>query len=136
MPNSTDSETFTASRWTKGNLFFPVRIIVTPQHVSRVKARLFGSSEESIALGKVASVQISTGVIWSNIRIDSSGGTAPITSHGHRKADALRIRELIESYQEAPERRKPASRPGCLKFNKHKDLPQFRLAIDTYFASC
>jgi len=64
-----------------------------------VKSRLFGSNEESIALGKVASVQISTGVIWSNIRIDSSGGSDPITSHGHRKADALRIRELIESYQ-------------------------------------
>ena len=62
---SINSETFTASRWTKGNLFFPVRIIVTPQHVSRVKSRLFGSNEESIALGKVASVQISTGVIWS-----------------------------------------------------------------------
>ena len=67
--------------------------------MSRVKSRLFGSSEESIALGKVASVQISTGIIWSDIRIDSSGGTDPITSHGHRKADALRIRELIESYQ-------------------------------------
>jgi hypothetical protein len=100
MANATSSgETFTASRWTKGNLLFPVRIIVTPQHVSRVKSRLFGSSEESIALGKVASVQISTGIIWSEIRIDSSGGTDPITSHGHRKADALRIRELIESYQ-------------------------------------
>jgi hypothetical protein len=99
MPNPTDSETFTASRWTKGNLFFPVRIIVTPRHVSRLKSRMFGSSEESIALGKVASVQISTGIMWSEIRIDSSGGTAPITSHGHRKADALRIRELIESYQ-------------------------------------
>ena len=106
MPNPPNSETFTASRWTKGNLFFPVRIIVTPQHVSRVKSRLFGSNEESIALGKVASVQISTGVIWSNIRIDSSGGTAPITSHGHRKADALRIRELIESYQ-ADQRSRP-----------------------------
>ena len=97
------SETFTASRWTKGNLFFPVRIIVTPQHVSRVKSRLFGSNEESIAMGKVASVQISTGVIWSNIRIDSSGGTAPITSHGHRKADALRIRELIEAIRQTKE---------------------------------
>ena len=99
MSNLPNSETFTASRWTKGNLFFPVRIIVTREHVSRVKSRLFGSNEESIALGKVASVQISTGVIWSNIRIDSSGGTAPITSHGHRKADGLRIRELIEGYQ-------------------------------------
>jgi hypothetical protein len=101
MPNLPNSETFTASRWTKGNLFFPVRIIVTPQHVSRVKSRLFGRNEESIALGKVASVQISTGLIWSDIRIDSSGGSDPITSHGHRKADALRIRELIESYQAA-----------------------------------
>jgi hypothetical protein len=100
MGNATSNrETFTASRWTKGNLLFPVRIIVTPQHVSRVKSRLLGSSEESIALGKVASVQISTGILWSEIRIDSSGGADPITSHGHRKADALRIRELIESYQ-------------------------------------
>ena len=97
--DSSPAETFTASRWTQGNFFFPTRLVISPQRVARVKSRMFGSNEESIALGKVASVQISTGVIWSNIRIDSSGGTAPITSHGHRKADALRIRELIESYQ-------------------------------------
>jgi hypothetical protein len=101
--NQVDAQiaTFSASRWTRGNLFFPTRITVTPQHVSRVKPRLFGSNEESIAIGKVASVQISTGIIWSNIRIDSSGGSDPITSHGHRKADAQRIRDLIESYQTA-----------------------------------
>jgi hypothetical protein len=99
MSNLSASETFTASRWTRGNLLFPVRIIVTPQHVSRLKGRLFGSNEESIAIGKVASVKISTGVVWSEIRIDPSGGASPITSRGHRKADALRIRELIESYQ-------------------------------------
>jgi hypothetical protein len=98
---SNNAETFAASRWTKGNLFFPTRITVTPQHVSRVKPRLFGSSEESIAIGKVASVQISTGIIWSAIRIDSSGGADPITNHGHRKADAQRIRDLIEGYQTA-----------------------------------
>jgi hypothetical protein len=98
---SNNAETFAASRWTRGNLFFPTRITVTPQHVSRVKPRLFGSSEESIAIGKVASVQISTGIIWSEIRIDSSGGADPITSHGHRKAEAQRIRDLIEGYQTA-----------------------------------
>src|SRR5439155_10606404 len=96
---SDNAETFAASRWTRGNLFFPARIPVTPQHVSRVKPRLFGSSEESIAIGKVASVQISTGIISSQIRIDSSGGSGPSTSHGHRKADAQRIRDLIEAYQ-------------------------------------
>lgn len=93
------SETFTASRWTRGNLFFPIRIVVTPLHVSRVKPRLFGTTEESIAIRQVASVGIVTGIIWSQIRIDSTGGADPITSYGHRKADAVRIRELIESYQ-------------------------------------
>jgi hypothetical protein len=44
-------------------------------------------------------VHISTGVLWAEIRIESTGGTDPITSHGHRKADAQRIRDLIESYQ-------------------------------------
>jgi hypothetical protein len=97
-------ETFTASRWTKGNLFFPTRIVVNSQHVSRIKPRLFGSNEESIGIQQVASVHISTGIFWSDIAIESAGGTDPITSHGHRKADAQRIRALIESYQTA---RKP-----------------------------
>lgn len=97
--STTTAETFTASRWTRGNLFFPVRIVVTSLHVSRVKPRLFGTTEESIAISQVASVGITTGIIWSQIRIDSTGGADPITSRGHRKRDAIRIRELIESHQ-------------------------------------
>lgn len=96
------SETFTASRWTRGNLFYPTRIVVSPLRVSRIKPRLFGSNEESISISQVASVHISTGMIWSNIVIESSAGTDPLTSHGHRKADAQRIRDLIESYQATP----------------------------------
>jgi hypothetical protein len=94
-------ETFSASRWTRGNLWFPTRIVVTPLRLSRVKRRLFGNSEESISISQIASVKISTGIFWSDIRIESSGGTDPITSHGHRKADALRIRDLVESFQAA-----------------------------------
>ncbi len=95
------TETFVASRWTKGNLFFPTRISVGPLRVSRIKPRLFGSNEESIAIGQVASVHIATKIIWSDIVIESSAGTDPMTSHGHRKADAQRIRDLIEGYQAA-----------------------------------
>jgi hypothetical protein len=98
---SSPGESFAASRWTRGNRIFPTRIVVTPLHVSRVKPRLFGTTEESIAINQVASVQIKTGVIWSEIRIDSTGGADPIASHGHRKKDAIRIRELIERYQVA-----------------------------------
>ncbi len=98
--NATASEeTFTASRWTRGNFWFPTRIVVSPLRVSRVKKRLVGSNEESISISQVASVKISTGMFWSDIVIESTGGTDPITSHGHRKADALRIRDLVEGFQ-------------------------------------
>jgi len=99
-PNPAASdETFSASRWTKGNLWFPTRIVVSSLRVSRVKRRLFGSNEESIAISQVASVKISTGILWSDILIESTGGTDPIASHGHRKRDAVRIRDLIEGFQ-------------------------------------
>ena len=98
-PSVAQPEAFTASRWTKGNLFFPTRIVVGPLRVSRIKSRLFGSNEESIAISQVASVHISTGMVWSNIVIESSAGTDPLTSHGHRKADAEHIRDLIQGFQ-------------------------------------
>jgi hypothetical protein len=90
---------FTASRLTRRNFWFPVRIEINQERVSRVKPRLVGANEESIPISKVASVNITTGLIWSDIRIDSSGGSNPILSHGHRKADARRIRDLIENFQ-------------------------------------
>jgi hypothetical protein len=99
--SAASSETFSASRWTRGNLWFPTRIEVGPLRVSRVKKRLFGSNEESISISQVASVKISTGIFWSDIVIESTGGTDPIMSHGHRKDDALRIRDLVESFQAA-----------------------------------
>ena len=94
-----DEEVFIASRWTKGNRLFPTRILVNPQRVTRIKPRLFGSNEESVGITQVASVHISTGIFWADILIESTGGTDPITSRGHHKADAQRIRDLIESYQ-------------------------------------
>ena len=91
---------FTASRLTAGNLLFPVRIEVSPERVTRVKPRLVGCDEESIPIPKVASVHIQTGLIWSDIRIDSTGGSSPIVSHGHTKDDAHAIRDLIERFQQ------------------------------------
>jgi hypothetical protein len=97
--NSNSTKSFKASRLTRGNHFFPTRIEVGPEHVIRVKPRLFGRSEESILVSKVASVEISVGIFWSDIRIESTGGTDPIESHGHRKKDAIEIRSMVEQYQ-------------------------------------
>jgi hypothetical protein len=97
---SEEKYVFKASHWTAGNLWFPLRIEVTPQRVSRIKPRLIGSNEESISISQVASVSIRTGLIWSTIQIDSTGGTDPIVSRGHSKRDAIKIRDLIERFQQ------------------------------------
>jgi len=94
-----DSETFKASRWTKGNHLFRTVIEVTDRAIVRHKRSWFSKDEMSISIGKVASVHIKTGLIWSDIVIESTGGTDPFVSHGHKKADAQRIRELVENAQ-------------------------------------
>ncbi len=92
-------DAFRASRWTKGNHLFPTVIEVTESAVVRRKRSWFTVNEISIHLSKVASVRIDTGLFWSDILIESTGGSDPMTSHGHRKADARRIKELIEAAQ-------------------------------------
>ena len=93
------SEIFKASRWTRGNHLFRTIIEVTDQAVIRHKRSWFSKDEISISISKVASVHIKTGIIWSDILIESSGGTDPLASHGHSKADAQRIRALVEEAQ-------------------------------------
>ena len=50
-------------------------------------------------MAHVASVKIETGVLLSDVLIETSGGSDPIVCHGHRKADATRMKSLIEQYQ-------------------------------------
>jgi hypothetical protein len=95
-------ESFMASRWTRGNFLFPTVIEVTDKAVVRRKRSWFSKDEISISITKVASVHIKTGIFWADILIESSGGSDPLASHGHRKADALRIRELVETAQGNP----------------------------------
>ena len=97
---SMPAEIFQASRWTRGKFLFPTVIEVTDTAVVRRKRSGFHSDEMSIGVQKVASVHITTGIFWSDILIESTGGTDPIASHGHRKSDARQIKELIETYQQ------------------------------------
>src|SRR5438445_3345636 len=106
------AEIFQASRWTRGNFLFPTIIEVSDTAIIRRKRSWFSRDEISIALPKVASVHIKTGLIWSDILIESSGGTDPLASHGHKKEDARRIRELVETYQATQAGRGVADRSG------------------------
>ncbi|HTR42845.1 MAG TPA: hypothetical protein VMH87_14625 [Pseudomonadales bacterium] len=94
-----DPEFFKASRWTRGNFLFPTVIEVTENAIIRHKRSWFSKDEISYSISKVASVHIKTGMIWSDILIESDGGGDPLKSHGHKKRDALRIRDLIQAAQ-------------------------------------
>ncbi len=93
------TEIFKASRWTKGNFLFPTYIEVSDKAVTRRKRSWFSQDEMTVSIAKVASVHVRTGLVWSDILIESSGGTDPLASHGHSKSDAVRIKELIENAQ-------------------------------------
>ncbi|MEZ0324399.1 MAG: hypothetical protein ACAH95_00700 [Fimbriimonas sp.] len=95
------TEIFKASRLTRGNFLFPTVIEVSDRAVTRRKRSWFTLDEISVSIGKVASVHIKTGLIFAAILIESSGGEDPLTSDGHSKADARRIKELIEDHQAA-----------------------------------
>jgi len=90
---------FRASRFSRGNRLFPTQVAITPTSVVQYKPRWFGKHEQTIHLAHVASVDINTGILLSNVLIETSGGSDPIACHGHRKADAIRMKQLIEQYQ-------------------------------------
>jgi len=92
-------EVFRASRWSRGNRLYPAQVLVTPTSVVHYTPEMFGRKEHSIHIVHVASVSIDTNLFFSDVRIETSGGTTPVNCHGHRKADAVRIKQLIEQYQ-------------------------------------
>ena len=94
-------DVFRASRWSHGNHWFPTQVLITPTAVVHYTPELFGRKEHSIHIVHVASVGIDTNWFFSNVIIETSGGTEPIVCHGHRKRDAIRMKHLIEQYQTA-----------------------------------
>lgn len=93
------SEIFHASRWTSGNRLWRTTLEVTENSIIRRKRSWFSVNEMSIHLSRVASVRIDTGMLWADILIESTGGSDPLSSHGHSKKDARRVKELIETFQ-------------------------------------
>jgi hypothetical protein len=90
---------FRASRLSRGNFWFPTQVSVTPTAVVHFTPELAGGREHSMHISHVASVLIDRNLFFSDVLIESSGGTSPVRCHGHRKADALAMKRLIEQYQ-------------------------------------
>jgi predicted small integral membrane protein len=103
---------FRASRLSSGNRLFPTQVHITPTTVVQFTPHWFGRSEHSIHIAHVASVRINTGVLFSDVYIETSGGASPVKCHGHRKRDALEMQRLIEQFQSAYYRQQPPPPPA------------------------
>ena len=90
---------FRASRLSRGNHLFPTQVLITATSVVQFTPRWIGRQEETIHMAHIASVKIVTGIMLSNVLIETSGGSDPIVCHGHGKRDAARMKTLVEQYQ-------------------------------------
>ena len=105
-----EGDVFRASRLSRGNRLFPTQVLITPTTVVHYTPELVGRKEHSIHIAHVSSVSIDTNLLFSNVLIETSGGTTPVECHGHRKSDAIRMKQLIEQHQ-TQYYRAPASGP-------------------------
>jgi hypothetical protein len=90
---------FRASRWSRGNHLFPTQVAITPSSVTHYTPEWIGRREHSIHMAHVSSVEIDTNLFFSNVVIETSGGSEPVRCHGHRKRDAIEMKQLIEKSQ-------------------------------------
>jgi hypothetical protein len=92
-------DVFRASRMSRGNHLLPTQVLISPTSVVQYTPHWIGKAEETIHMAHLASVKIDTNLLLSNVLIETTGGQSPIRCHGHRKADAVRMKTLIEQYQ-------------------------------------
>ena len=90
---------FIASRLTSGNRVFPTQVLISPTSVVHYTPHWIGRHEHSINIAHVASVRIDTRLLFSDVFIETTGGQSAIHCRGHRKADAVEMKRLIEQFQ-------------------------------------
>jgi hypothetical protein len=94
-----EGDVFRTSRWSRGNHLLPTQVQITPTAVVQYTPRWIGKNEATIHMAHISSVRVETGLLFSHVYIETSGGSDPIVCHGHTKGDAVRMKALIERYQ-------------------------------------
>ncbi len=102
---------FRASRLSRGNLLFPTQVAVTQASIVHYKPEIVGGREQSMHMAHVASVLIDRNLFFADVMIESSGGASPVRCHGHRKADAVEMKRLIEQFQSDHYRTRGGAQP-------------------------
>ena len=87
---------FQASRFRGGRIFSPNVIRVWPNRLEEYEHHaVLKKKTNAIHFAQVAQVTLGRGMIWADISVESSGGHT-IALHGVPKADAGRVKDLID----------------------------------------
>jgi len=92
-------KTYTSSRLTKNNILFPDQVSIADDGIHFLKRKLLGSSEEVISYNQIASIKITSGVLFANIWIETAGGSQTVFINGLSKNEAQEIKEAIRQRQ-------------------------------------
>ena len=94
------AKTFTSSRWSAGNMFFPDSLTLTSDGITFRKGALFGAREEHINYRAVASVRMRRLLFFATLSIETSGGSQPIVINGLGRQAAKEIQDTIRDLQQ------------------------------------
>lgn len=89
--------TFSSSRMTFGNFFFPDRLVLNPDHVVFRKSHLIGGEEESIRYEQIASVSVQSGVFFADLLFETTGGSEPVFMNGLWRSTASKAKVELQA---------------------------------------
>ena len=73
---------YQASRWTKGNFFFPDRLHLEAESIRFQKRQFIGGEEENIRYEQIASVSVQKGLLFADLLFETTGGSEPVFLNG------------------------------------------------------
>jgi hypothetical protein len=90
---------FVASRLSRGNRLFPTQVRITSTTIVHHTPQWVGQLQQSINIAHVSSVKVDTDLLFAHVCIETTGGHNAIHCRGHRKGDAVAMKQLIEKFQ-------------------------------------
>jgi len=86
--------TFKSSRISTGNAIFPITIVIDDNNFYCYKGQLLGSTRVAIARRDIASVGVRSGILFSDVVIETRGGSI-YCLNGFSHSDARKIMSVL-----------------------------------------
>ena len=90
------TQTYTSSRWTSGNFWFPDHVELAGEGVLFRKRRLIGGDLESIRYEQISSVTVEKRLFFADLLLETTGGSEPVYINGLWISHANRAKRELD----------------------------------------